>query len=46
MNNTNSNNNDKNNMITITFVIQANLYHSLLSLLQKSNNVCILQKKI
>ena len=42
MNNSNNNNNDNNNMIIIIFFIQANPYHWLLSLLQKSGNACIL----
>ena len=44
MNNTNANNND-NNMITITFFIQANPYHWFVLLLQKSDNSCILHLK-
>ena len=45
MNNANTNNNDNNDMINITFLVQANPYHQLLSFLQKSNNSCILQIK-
>ena len=46
MNNTNTNGNDNNKMTIITFFIQVNPYHPLLSLLQKSDNACILHKKI
>ena len=45
MNNNKTNNNDNNNMITINYFIQTNPYHRLLSLLQKSDNVCILRIK-
>ena len=45
MNNSNTNNNDNNNMIIITFFILANPYHRLLSLLQNSDNACILLKE-
>ena len=41
MNNNKTNNNDNNNMITINYFIQTNPYHRLLSLLQKSDNVCL-----
>ena len=44
MNNSNTNNND-NIMIIITFFILANPYHRLLSLLQNSENACILLKE-
>lgn len=42
MNNTNTNKNDNKNMIIIIAFMQANLYHRLLSLLQKNDNSCIL----
>ena len=45
MNSNKTNNNDKNNMITITFFIQTNPFYRLLSLLQKSDNVWILRIK-
>ena len=46
MNKNNTNNNDNNNMININFLIQANLYPGLLSLVQKSDNFCIMHINI
>ena len=45
MNNSNTNNDGNNNMMVITFYIQANPYHRLVLLLQKSVNASILHTK-
>ena len=45
MYNTNTNNSDNNNVVLITFFVQAYPYNRLLSLLKKSGNVSILHLK-